>query len=203
MNAYLFIIFILLTFFISIAYIYGYKENYKLIKSVSKKLEDELKPIDKTYTWLGGVIGFSATYMLKEIGSIKILFATIPRQSILFLPFSIIMRKYDKIEVLIPFNKKIKSNITIIRCKPYFKLKRKNNFNLKRVYIKENSHRLIIDYDGNYEIVSNIVREFSHFFRYGLYQFELTKKDNACYLKLNKNGLNIIKEIITKINKSY
>jgi hypothetical protein len=201
MNLYLFIIFILLTFLISIAYIYGYKKNYKLIKSVSKKLENELQPIDKTYTWLGGVIGFSANYMLEKIGNIKILFATIPRQSILFLPFSIIMGKYDKIEVLIPLNKNIESNIIINKCRPFFKPKRRSNFNLKRIHMKENSHRLIIDYDGNYEIVNDLIKEISHFFRYGLYQFELNKKDNTCYLKLNRNGLNIINELITKIHK--
>jgi len=44
------------------AFYRGVKINVKRARELASILEEVLKPEDQTYTWLGGVIGFSAEY---------------------------------------------------------------------------------------------------------------------------------------------
>lgn len=205
MNIHIFIILILISFFISIAYLYGFKKNYRLIKNVAKILEVELNPLDKNYTWLGGVVGFSAEYDIENTGKIKITFSTIPRQSILFLPLSILMGRYDKLELLVPVKKKITSDINIFKKNLLNNINIKNNVYTEKLYINQDSLKLRVYYEGKNNNVRALIKDFAPFFKMGLNQLIFSKKNNRCYInmKTNNANLHIVGKIIKKINELY
>lgn len=203
MNINIFIILILLTFFISISYIYGFRKNYRLIKNVAKRLEEELQPIDKTYTWLGGVVGFSAEYNVVNLSKIKITFSTIPRQSILFLPIAILMGRYDKLELLIPVKKKILNDINIVKKSPLNYINIKSNDLTEKIYLSENSLKFIIYSKNRSDNPNILIKDFASFFKKGLNQLIFSKINNTCYLniKINKHNFHIINNLIQKLNE--
>lgn len=80
---------------------FGKRRNLSIILDFVKILEETIKPEDKEYTWIGGVAGFKASYRKKGFKKIEITFTLLPRQSILFLPFSYLFFKGDRIFLII------------------------------------------------------------------------------------------------------
>ncbi len=94
----------ILLFVISLILVWGYhwgvKTNRALMSEVAAVLEEALTPECKEYTLLGGVIGFRARYETEKAGTVRALFTTLPRQSLLYLPVSLMMGQTDRLEVL-------------------------------------------------------------------------------------------------------
>jgi len=74
----------------------GRKLNLMVMGSVSKYLEDALRPVDKEYTWLGGYVGFRANYSL-EHGEVEATLTLLPRQASLYFPISLLVNRSDRL----------------------------------------------------------------------------------------------------------
>lgn len=85
---------------ISLQFYRGRKRNLWLIKSYAEELEQALRPLDQTYTWIGGYIGFRADYKTRT-GGLQVTLTLLPRHSILFLPISRLWMRHDRLFALI------------------------------------------------------------------------------------------------------
>lgn len=95
-----FTILVLFTFLILAKYIHGRKKNLQLAKQISAKLEKVFNPIDKEYTWVGGLTGFKATFKTKDDLEVKATLVMKPRQSLIYLPISMLIFGGDKLFVI-------------------------------------------------------------------------------------------------------
>ncbi len=78
----------------------GRKLNLLIMSKVSKDLEENLKPLDKEYTWLGGYVGFKARYKLRNT-EVEATLTLLPRHALLYLPISLLVNKADKLYILV------------------------------------------------------------------------------------------------------
>ena len=93
------ILVLVFTVILLVSFAYGRKRNFGLAVSSAEFFENFFKPKDKTYTWIGGFIGYYATYQL-ENASVQITLTLMPRHSILYLPFSWLLRGGDMVYVV-------------------------------------------------------------------------------------------------------
>lgn len=77
----------------------GRRKNLELLKRAAEVLEEALKPIDKEYVLIGLYVGYTAYYTLDKGLARKaaITITMLPRQALLYLPFSLLLRRHDKI----------------------------------------------------------------------------------------------------------
>jgi hypothetical protein len=81
----------------------GRKLNLMIMKKISGELEDALAPLDKEYTWLGGYVGFKAKYALEK-GEAEVTLTLLPRQALLYLPFSLLINRGDRLYLILRGN---------------------------------------------------------------------------------------------------
>ncbi len=82
---------------LSYGFYWGYKKNLQIMKDTAKLLEEYFTPAKKSYTWIGGVVGFDAQYFLLDGRKIHIRLILLPRHAILYYPFSLLTSKHDKL----------------------------------------------------------------------------------------------------------
>ena len=92
-----FTILLVITVAILLKYLHGRKKNLAMARGLSAMLEDLFDPVDKEYTWIGGLAGFKAVYELKGNRQLKATLVMMPRHSLLFLPFSLLLFGKDKL----------------------------------------------------------------------------------------------------------
>jgi len=112
---------ILLIFFagaavsIVIGFYWGRRRNLALIREFSQEMETALRPLDQTYTWLGGEIGFRADYQTEgEFSSVEATCTMLPRQSVLYFPIARVITGFDRLYVLFRVQKNIKEEAHIL-----------------------------------------------------------------------------------------
>ncbi len=67
----------------------GGRRNVEIILSVCRTVEQVFEPVDKTYTNIGGVVGFNFTYELSSpFRRLEGTITTLPRHAVLYLPIS-------------------------------------------------------------------------------------------------------------------
>lgn len=99
-NEPLFLLFIALSFMLAFGYFWGRRRNRAITIAAFDELTHLLRPKDQTYTNIGGSIGYHATYkggkdhLFDKAEATLIL---LPRQSWLYLPFSLIIRRWDSL----------------------------------------------------------------------------------------------------------
>ncbi|MEM0478720.1 MAG: hypothetical protein QXS16_00195, partial [Pyrobaculum sp.] len=71
------------------------KKILKLMRDFVVELEEVFKPVDKTYTLLGYLVGFRAVYKLHNGDQLYVLFTTAPRYAFLYLPFVKLLGRED------------------------------------------------------------------------------------------------------------
>ncbi len=100
-----FLIFIILSIILIIGFYFGRQKNISIMLNFAKHLEELVKPEDKEYQWIGGIAGFKAKFKKRGFKRIEITFTLLPRHSLLFLPFSYLFFKGDRIFIVIePIN---------------------------------------------------------------------------------------------------
>jgi hypothetical protein len=100
----LFYLFIAFSAFLSFGYFWGKRFNDRLYRESFQAIVDIVKPVDQTFTNIGGVIGHHAQLTPPRRSPFERVDATITflaRHSLLWLPFSKILRKYDRLFVTI------------------------------------------------------------------------------------------------------
>jgi hypothetical protein len=81
----------------TVQYFLGSKKNRWLGKLISGQLEDRLKPKDTEYVNIGGVIGYNFVYKLRDPWKeAKGSFTFLPRHSLLYLPFALLVGHTDR-----------------------------------------------------------------------------------------------------------
>jgi len=100
----LFYLFIAFSALLSFGYFWGKRYNERLFRESFQGLVDVVKPIDQTFTNIGGVIGYHAQLTPPKRSPFERIDATItflPRHSWLWMPVSKMLRKYDRLFVTI------------------------------------------------------------------------------------------------------
>ena len=139
-------IFIIISVIISVAYFIGYKKNIKYMKLMAAMLESALQPQDQTYTYLGGILGFSADYAVDGFAQVKANLRLIPRQSALYWPFLLITGAKDSLQLMFYLKKPIKEEFHVIKPSflNFYKPHIYNREILKKDYIELNGKKMEI-----------------------------------------------------------
>jgi hypothetical protein len=88
---------ILLALITTAGYFWGRKKNRWIGGWIARETEAALHPEDTEYVNIGGTIGYHFTYKLKApFTEAKGTFTLLPRQSILYLPLSVLIRRHDR-----------------------------------------------------------------------------------------------------------
>ena len=174
---------------ISLWYIAGYKKNIKLMKFISEALERALKPKDKLYTYLGGVLGFAVDYTVDGFKKVHATLRLIPRQSALYLPFMFITSGKDSLQIMFYTKKPIESEFHIIKegFLKFTKPKIYNREKLKSRYETINGVKYeILFEDDKYDRFVEFVKLFNpkHF-----NHLAITKDNSIVYVNLLFYGM--------------
>ncbi len=107
---------------ITLQFFQGRKINLLLMKKYVQGFEKNLNIKDKTYVWIGGYTGFRAHYELNDssIKKLELTLTLLPRQSLLYLPISLITRKHDRLYIVLRSKVKINTDVHIIKKHYYF-----------------------------------------------------------------------------------
>ncbi len=181
-----FAIFLGLSIVIAVLYYVGYRKNIKAIEAVSKSLEKGLNPADKEYTWLGGALGFTGNYSLEGFKKITASVFMLPRQSVLYYPFSYITTGYDRVEVLFFLKEKVWNEIHIIReVRPSYRMpKIFNKHLLKSEKTEINGKPFTVMYRNRTKDVEAILSFGSALEPLGIMHIALTPDNRVLYVRL-------------------
>jgi len=100
----LFYLFIALSFLLGAGYFWGKRINDRIFRSAFSDLVAVVKPVDQTFTNIGGLIGYHATLRPPKSAPVERVDATItflPRHAWLWMPVSKLIRKYDRLFITI------------------------------------------------------------------------------------------------------
>lgn len=96
-----FFLFVAFSFLLTAGYLWGRRQNKEISLAVFKDLMDVIRPDDHTFTNIGGAIGYHAKLFVKKKGALlsraDATITLLPRHSLLYLPISKIIRKYDRL----------------------------------------------------------------------------------------------------------
>jgi len=118
MNPYFISALVVLAVVSSGAYFLGTKKNRWIVSSMSKQLEEALKPKSTNYTNIGGVIGYNFSYALPApYTNAKGTITLSPRHSILYLPISKLLGVGDRFFVNVFTKKKLRGEAHLVDLK--------------------------------------------------------------------------------------
>lgn len=104
-----FFLFVAFSLVLTLGYFWGRRVNKSIFLSAINDLVDIVKPDDQTFTNIGGVIGFHANLLVKKKGSpfsrVDATITLLPRHSWLYLPVSMLIRKYDRLFITVYLKK--------------------------------------------------------------------------------------------------
>jgi len=104
-----FLLFIALTCLLTLGYFWGRRKNRRIAVSALEALVEVVRPDDKTFTNIGGAIGYHANLLIQKKGPVRQVDATItmlPRHAWLYLPLSKAIRKYDRLFITVHLRNK-------------------------------------------------------------------------------------------------
>ncbi|HOJ51265.1 MAG TPA: hypothetical protein PLT64_06315 [Syntrophales bacterium] len=104
----LFWAFVLFTVVLVYGFHWGRRENERIFRAAMQDLMEVLKPVDQTFTNIGGVVGYHARFSLGRDNWAEKVEATItflPRHAWLYLPFSLLIRRHDRLFITVYLRK--------------------------------------------------------------------------------------------------
>lgn len=105
----IFYLFIAFTILLSLGYTWGRRRNKRIYLSAFNSLVETLNPQDQTFTTIGGLSGYHANIIPRKNSVLRRVDATItllPRQSWLYMPFSWLTMRFDRLFITLLFSKK-------------------------------------------------------------------------------------------------
>ncbi len=115
-----FLLFIAFSFTLTLGYYWGRRKNKRIVRAAFDDLANLVKPEDQVFTNIGGAIGYHANLFIKRKGPVYRVDATItllPRHSWLYLPFSKLIRKYDRLFITLYFQQSPAEEAHLIEVK--------------------------------------------------------------------------------------
>ena len=100
---------------LTVLYPIGHRRNLKLAKKMVSLLEEELKPQDQEYTWLGGVMGFTGEFKVPSFKNVTVVYRLLPRQSALWMPFHFLTGDRDTVQALFYLKKPPRQEIHLVK----------------------------------------------------------------------------------------
>jgi hypothetical protein len=115
-----------LALFTTLGYFRGRKKNAWIAGHIGKETEEVLRPHDTEYVNFGGTIGYNLVYKLKgPFREAKGTFTLLPRQSLLYLPISLLVSRHDRYYLQLFATGKLAGEGHIV-AKPYFHKAKRN-----------------------------------------------------------------------------
>jgi hypothetical protein len=150
----LFWLFIAATAVLVWGYYWGEKENKRIYLSAFNALVDVIKPLDQTFTNIGGLIGYHGNFVTRKDSPIERVEATITflaRQSLLYLPVSILIRKHDRLFITLHLRQSPNEEGHLIeeRYSRYRHARITNEARLKRETLRWGDYNYLVYYEGN------------------------------------------------------
>ena len=96
----LFYLFVVCSALLGIAFFRGKRVNERMFRDAFQDLVAVIRPQDQTFTNIGGTIGYHARLVTRKTDPVTLVEATItflPRQALLWMPISLLIRKYDRL----------------------------------------------------------------------------------------------------------
>lgn len=100
----LFWAFVIFTVILVYGFHWGRRANERIFRATMQDLMEVLKSEDQTFTNIGGVVGYHARFSLARDAAVEKVEATItflPRHAWLYLPFSLAIRRHDRLFITI------------------------------------------------------------------------------------------------------
>ncbi len=182
-------------------YQWGMRHNLKLCRLWAQTLEEILTPQTKKYTWLGGVIGFSAEYSNPSFKKIKAVLRLIPRQSLFYLPIALLTGRRDTLQLLFYLPYKVKEEIHLIKKRLYMPhVENQDQFQKREFALKGNSFILLSQQSlcqaKFFQLLSpQIMRDLNH--------LALTKRHNVFYIEITASNPGQAKDTICLLAKKF
>jgi hypothetical protein len=84
----------------ALAFFHGRRVNRAIALRVSRELESALEPVDSTYTWIGGLIGFHARYGTdRGPREARATLTLLPRHAPAYMPIALLLGRGDRAHV--------------------------------------------------------------------------------------------------------
>jgi len=169
----------------SIQFYKGRKLNLQLMQHYLRSIEEVVKPEDRDYVWLGGYIGFRASYKVNRdnIRKFEYTLTLLPRHSILYFPIALLTSRHDKIYFVIRPFAEIRREAHLIQ-KGYYRLKPKieNEDFLQRdtVEIAGKEYEALFEKRRDVEKLKELVESLSK--PHNVKHVSLTPKTNVFYV---------------------
>jgi uncharacterized FlaG/YvyC family protein len=178
------VIIAMLAVLVTLQYWHGRRINLGIIRGISAELENILKPTDKEYTWIGGFVGIIAKYKIKDkkFNEIEATISLLPRHSLLYFPFSLLIGRRDRVYLLIRSKEIINSILHIKTGKGIKKSSETETIENKRIKVNNQE----INYWTNNEAlvlkIADIIKTLND--PDGMIHFAINREENAYYVKL-------------------
>ncbi len=173
----------------------GVKLNVRRAREVAEVLEEALNPEDKLYTWLGGVIGFSADYKVDGFEKVQLNFRMVPRHVLFWVPINLLLRRKDNLQVLFFLKIPVSGEFHVVR-RGY----RPRIYNRERLYREEGMVgsipvELLFDTRKPEKKVLSLVERVAGIFRH----VALTPEKRVFYLSLDVEGPSQVGEALARV----
>lgn len=117
MNPYTLVAIVILAVASTGAYFFGTKKNRWIASTLTRELEEVLKPLTSNYVNIGGSIGYNFAYSLPNpYTSAKGTITLSPRHSLLYLPFSLLIGVRDRFFVNVFTKKKLRGEGHLVQA---------------------------------------------------------------------------------------
>ncbi len=179
-NSQIFLILLVFSLGLIGVYHWGMRYNLRLCRKWAHILEEFFSPQEKEYTWLGGVIGFTAEYKVPPFRQVKVVLRLVPRHSLLYWPFAFFMGRRDCLQILFYLPQGVKEEVHLIRKSlriPHIS----NQAKLKRQRLHLQGMPFILLFEKE---PPAFVQSIAAHCLSGLKHLAFTKENNICYLEL-------------------
>lgn len=100
---------IALTIALTLGYTWGRRINRRVVVNALDPLLEVFKARDQQFTNIGGQTGFHANIVpgnMRGVRRVDVTLTVLPRQSWLYMPLSLLVRKFDRFSMILFFNKR-------------------------------------------------------------------------------------------------
>ncbi len=151
----------------TLGYFRGRKKNRWIAGWIGKECEQVLRPKTTEYVNIGGTIGYNLTYSLAPpLKEAKGTFTLLPRQSVLYLPISLLITRHDRFYLHVYASVKLLGEGHIIRENylPKMRVHIAGLENMKREVVLRDNIRYLLLWKQSHleEPLKKLFREFAH-----------------------------------------